>query len=198
MEYLDRVLERLPRRAPTSYHFECWRHGSKPTSEGLGLLPVRDIDSEQLVAAVMDVDHYVGNIGHVLEARTIPDGLHRPPKVLHCYELVDIPVVARIQNEFLLEDRGEREGYRVMSWRQIDDATARLDPKKGARGDFTEGAWLVKPGLLGYALSSAPRREDVGLLKFTALTKGADALAPGIFKANLECMVKWVGRRAGR
>ena len=197
MDFIDRVFEHIPRSAPTKYNFECWRFGNKPTSEGLGLLPVR-VDVEQVVAAILDLDHYVGNIDHVLEAHTIQDALHKPPKVLHCYELVEIPVVAKIHNEFLLEDRGERQGFRVVAWTQLDDATTRLNPKKAARGDFNEGAWLIKPDLLGYTLTSSPWREDVGLLRFTALTKGADALAPNIFKANLECMLKWLGRRGGR
>lgn len=195
MDFIDRVFERVPRSAPDKYHFECWRFGDKPTSEGLGLMPTRGIDVERVVAAILDVDHYAGNLDHVLEARTIKDALNKPPKALHCYELVEIPVVAKIHNEFMLEDRGERQGFRVVAWSQLDDATTRLDPKKAARGDFNEGAWLIKPDLLGYALTSAPRRSDVGMLRFAALTKGADALAPSVFKGNLECLLKWVGRR---
>ena len=195
MAYLDRVFQHIPRSAPTKYQFECWRFGDKPTSEGLGLMPTRSLDVEKVVAAILDVDHYTGNIDHVLEARTIADALHKPPKALHCYELVEIPVVAKIHNEFMLEDQGDRDGFRVVAWRQLDDQTTKLDPKRAARGDFNEGAWLIKPDLLGYTLTSAPRRSDVGMLKFAALTKGADALAPNIFKGNLECLLRWVGRR---
>jgi hypothetical protein len=45
------------------------------------------------------------------------------------------------------------------------------------------------------ALSSAPRKDDVGRLKFAALTTGADAAAPALVKASVEGMVKW-SRRA--
>ena len=50
-------------------------------------------------------------------------------------------------------------------------------------------------GTLGYALSSAPRRDDVGFLKFKALTSGADAAASRVVKSNIEGMARWASRR---
>jgi hypothetical protein len=52
----------------------------------------------------------------------------------------------------------------------------------------------VKPGIVGYALSSAPAKEDVGMLKYAAMTKGADASAPQVVKANIEGMARWSQR----
>ena len=56
------------------------------------------------------------------------------------------------------------------------------------------GAWLIRPDAVAYALSSAPRRDDVGRLKFAALTKGADAGASSMVKANIEGMIAWSKR----
>ena len=47
---------------------------------------------------------------------------------------------------------------------------------------------------MGYALSSAPRKSDVGRLKFAALTKGADASAAKVVKGNIEGMIRWSKR----
>lgn len=194
MEFLDRVLKHLPSGTPGSYHFANWRHGDKPTSEGVGLLPVPGVDPDKLFARVLDVDHYVGTVDHVLEARSVPDPRFVAPKALRLYEMINVPLVSKIQMELALMDRGEVGGYRVITWHQLDDETARLDPKKAARSDYNVGAWLAKPGLVGYALASAPRREDLGLLKFKAMTSGADALAPKVMRANIECVSAWARR----
>ena len=53
----------------------------------------------------------------------------------------------------------------------------------------------MRDGVVGYALSSSPRKDDVGRLKFAALTKGADAGAARMVRANIEGMVAW-SRRA--
>ena len=86
-------------------------------------------------------------------------------------------------------------GYQVSgSELKASDATRRLDPKRGARSAYNVGCWLVKPGVVGYALSSAPAKEDVGMLKYAAMTKGADASAPQVVKANIEGMARWASR----
>ena len=72
--------------------------------------------------------------------------------------------------------------------------TANLDKKQGARSDYNVGAWLLKDDAVGYALSSAPKRDDVGRLKFAALTKGADAGATQVVQANIEGMIRWSRR----
>nr|MBA2319997.1 hypothetical protein [Deltaproteobacteria bacterium] len=70
-----------------------------------------------------------------------------------------------------------------------------LSPEDGFRSDYSQGAWFARPGFLGYALASAPKREDVGFLKWKALTTGADAAAGRVVKANLEAMARWAARR---
>ena len=70
-----------------------------------------------------------------------------------------------------------------------------LDKRQGMRSDYNHGCWLSKPGLLCYGLGSAPKRDDVGLIKWKAMTTGADATAPRLFKANIDGMAAWVARR---
>ena len=56
-------------------------------------------------------------------------------------------------------------------------------------------AVFAAPGLVGYALGSAPKREDVGFLKWKALTTGADVAASKVVKTNIEGMARWAARR---
>ena len=56
-------------------------------------------------------------------------------------------------------------------------------------------AQVAAPGRLGYALGSAPRRDDVGFLKFKAMTAGADAAATRVLRANIEGLGRWAARR---
>src|SRR5438445_400835 len=83
------------------------------------------------------------------------------------------PAVARLQQELMQVDAGRIKGYRVAYWYLLKDETGALDRKDGARGAFNVGAWLVAPGVVGYALSSWPRRDDVNLVQWTTLTTGA-------------------------
>ena len=48
--------------------------------------------------------------------------------------------------------------------------------------------------MVGYALSSAPRRDDVGFLKWKALTTGADVAASRVIKDNIAAMARWAAR----
>jgi hypothetical protein len=50
--------------------------------------------------------------------------------------------------------------------------------------------------MLGYAFGSAPKRDDVGFLKWKALTSGADAAAGRVLRANIEGMARWSNKRA--
>ena len=194
-EFLDRVMERMPSEPLNKFVFTAWRYAKKPTSEGFGLMPISGVDPEKFIACVMDVDNYVGQVDHVLECRSIADERYQPPKAVRLYELISVPMLANLQMELVLEDLGERDGFRVVTWRQLDAETEVLNPKKGARSDFNEGVWMAKDGVFGYALTSAPRRKDVGLIKFTALTKGADKLAPAVIKANINGMLAWAKKR---
>ncbi len=193
--FLDRIFRHNPATTVSRATFQSWKHAGRPTSEGFGLVPAPGVDVERLIAAVMDVGHYSGNIAHVTACRVIPDASCSPPQSVHFYQQVNVPGLTKMQMELVLTDFGERDGWRVAAWHQLDDATSRLNPKNGARTQYNVGAWLVRPGVVGYALSSAPRKEDVGRLKFAALTRGADAAASRVVKGNIEGMIAWSQRR---
>lgn len=195
--FVDRLFQRLPRLPPTNFVFFHWNHGGRPTDEGFGLAPVPGMSAERVIAAVMDVDHYVGNVEHVVECRAIPDPRYTPPQQVRFYQRVDIPMLGGIQHELVLQRLGQRQGYEILAWDMLKTETDALSSKVGARSDYNTGAWLVGNGVLGYALASAPRRDDVGFLKFKALTSGADAAASRVIKANIEGMARWAARRQG-
>ena len=190
--FLDRVFSNLP-SVGGKFAFNAWRHGGRPTSEGVGVLPV-SVGLDAMVARIMDVGSYRGNIDYVEESRVVPDPAHTPPAAVHFYQRIKVPVLAEIQMELVLTDHGIRDGWRVLAWHQLDAETERLSTRKGARSEYNVGAWLLKDGAVGYALSSAPRKSDVGRLKFAALTKGADASAAKVVKANIEGMIRWSKR----
>ena len=190
--FLDRVFSNLP-SVGGKFTFNAWRHGGRPTSEGVGVLPV-SVDLDKMAARIMDVSSYRGNIDYVEESRVVPDPVHTPPTAVHFYQRIKVPVLAEIQMELVLTDHGIRDGWRVLAWHQLDAETERLSTRKGARSEYNVGAWLLKDGAVGYALSSAPRKSDVGRLKFAALTKGADASAAKVVKANIEGMIRWSKR----
>ena len=157
-------------------------------------MPLSGFDPEKVIARVMDVANYHGNIQFVAESRVVPDPACTPPASVHFYQRIGVPVLGDIHMELVLTDYGTRDGWRVAAWSQ-HAGTDRLDGKKASRSEYNVGAWLVREGVVGYALSSAPRRDDVGRLKFAALTKGADAGAARMVQANIEGMVAW-SRRA--
>lgn len=194
-DFVDRVFRRLPASDPTGLVFESWNHGGRPTDEGFGLLPVPGVDPDKLIAAVMDVDAYRGNVQHVSECRSIADDRYQPPQAVRFYQRVDIPVLGAVHHELVLHDLGERQGFRVAAWHVLRAETDALSAKQGFRSDYNIGAWIVKPGVVGYALASAPKRSDVGFLKWKALTKGADVAAKQVLKQNIEGMAAWAMRR---
>ena len=194
LEFLDRVFKRVPSTLPRDFKFESWNHGKKPTSEGFGLLPVSGIDPDKLIERVMDVEHYVGNVDHVIGSKAIPDDRFPGPNQKRFYQKINVPMLAKLHQEMVLVDAGTRDGFRLAYWYMLEAETKRLNPKEAARAAYNVGAWLVKDGVVGYALNSAPRKEDVGRLKFAALTRGADVAATKVLKANIECMVKWTRR----
>ena len=188
--FLDRVFSNLP-RVGGRFEFNAWRHAGRPTSEGVGILPMSGVDVDAVAGRIMDVGHYTGNIDYVVQSRvTGGDG----KSSVQFFQKIKVPVLAEIQMHLELTDFGERDGWRVLAWDQLEAETAKLNPKQGARSAYNVGAWLIKPDAVGYALSSAPRKEDVGRLKFAALTKGADAGAAQVVKANIEGMVRWSKR----
>lgn len=193
--FLDRVFARLPASPSSDFAFQSWNHGGRPTDEGFGLLAIPNVDPAKLIEAVMDVDAYVGNVQHVAACRSIADGRFTPPAAVRFYQRVDIPVLGSVHHELALHRVGERDGWQVAAWHVLRSETDALNPKTAFRSDYNLGAWLVKPGFVGYALASAPKREDVGFLKWKALTKGADAAAGRVVKANIEGMAKWAMSR---
>lgn len=193
--FVDRVLSRLPKSPPASFQFQSWAHAGRPTEEGFGIGPVPGVDPEKLIAAVMDVDHYVGNVDHVAECRSITDGRFNAPDAIRFYQRVDIPVLGAVHHELVLHRLGEKNGYLVAAWHVLRTETDALDTKRGFRSDYNHGAWLAAPGIVGYALGSAPKRDDVGFLKWKALTSGADVAAKRVLQANIEGMAKWAMRR---
>ena len=192
--FVDRVLARLPAGPPSSFQFQSWSHAGRPTEEGFGIGPVAGVDPEKLIAAVMDVDHYVGNVEHVAESRSIADSRFTGDAV-RFYQRVDIPILGGIHHELVLHRMGVHKGYHVAAWHVLRAETDALSAKQAFRSDYNHGAWLVAPGVVGYALGSAPKRDDVGFLKWKALTSGADVAAGRVVRANIEGMARWASRR---
>ncbi len=193
-EFLNRVMSRLPTAPPAAFQFSHWQHAGRPTEEGFGLMPIPGLNPEKLIQAVMSVDRYTGNIDHVAACRSIPDPRFTPPQSVRFYQKVDVPMLASIQHELVLTRMPAQKGYEIAAWYHLGPETDRLNPKDGARSEYSLGAWIAAPGVLGYALASCPRREDVGFLKWKALTAGADVAASKVLTANLEGMARWAAR----
>ncbi|MBW2736208.1 MAG: hypothetical protein JRH20_27800 [Deltaproteobacteria bacterium] len=193
-EFVKRVLKNLPASEPRDFLFKNWSFGGKPTKEGFGMLPVPGVDAERLLGRITDVDHYVGNLAHVVECRTVADAAYTPPQQTRFYQRVKIPLLGDVHHELLMERLGKHEGYEIAAWTILESETAALNKKKGMRSQYNEGCWLIGEGVVGYALSSAPRKDDVGFLKWKAMTVGADAAAPKILRENIEAMSKWTAR----
>jgi hypothetical protein len=193
-EFLDRIFEHLPAGGVKDYLFQHWALPGRPTDEGFGLLRVPGVDAERLLARVMDVDHYLSNVGFVSESRSIPDPAYDAPRAVRFYQRVKIPLIGEMHQELVLERLESRGGFEVAAWHMLERETAALSTKIGIRSQVNEGAWLVGPDLVGYALSSAPRREDVGLLKWKAMTTGANVAASKVVRDNIEGMARWAAR----
>jgi hypothetical protein len=192
-EFLGRVLEKIPDggKGVTGYQFCHWEREGKPTHEAIGLKTILGVDPHELIARVMDVDGYQGNIAHVEACRSEQDSAFRLPDQVRFFQVISVPGVAKVQQELVLVDAGTVKGYRVAYWYLLEDKTKSLDPKVGARSAFNIGAWLVAPGVVGYALSSWPQRDDVNALQWVSLTTGANALAKRIVEGNIDGMAAW-------
>jgi hypothetical protein len=190
--FLARVRDRLPPagRPVTDYVFTHWSAPGKVTDEALGVLPVPGVVAETFLARVMDVDHYVGPIPHVAESRAVPDTTLASGQV-RFYQRLKIPLLGDMHQESVMTRIGDLAGYDTAAWHLSEQATAALSAKVAIRGQYSDGAWLVAPGMVGYALSSAPRREDVGFLKWKALTTGADVAASKVIRDNIAAMARW-------
>lgn len=196
-EFLDRVLEKIPYggEGVASYQLHHWKWKDKPTHEAIGIKPVPDLEPEKLISRVMDVDGYLGNIAHVESCRSIQDSVRDSPDRVRFVQVVSVPGVAKVQQVLMLVDAGMMKGYRVAYWRLLEDETEELDPKDGARSAFNVGAWLAAPGVVGYALSTWPRRSDVNLAQWRSLTTVADLLAKKVIDRNIDGMADWARKR---
>lgn len=195
LAFVDRVLAHLPAGTPSTFTFASWAHGGRPTEEGFGILPAPGVDPEKLIDAVMDVDHYVGNVQHVAACRSVADARFVAPQAVRFYQRVDIPMLGAVHHELVLHRLGERNGFQVAAWDILAPETKALSSREGFRSDYNHGAWFAGKGLVGYALGSAPLRDDVGFIKWKALTKGADVAASRVVQTNIEGMIRWAGRR---
>jgi hypothetical protein len=198
MEHLDfvkRIEKHLPASGPTRFSFAHWAHGGRPTDEGFGLMPIAGLDPAKAIDAVMDVDHYKGNIEHVDACRAVSDPRFTPPQQVRFYQRVKIPILGSVHHELVLERLGEVAGYQVAAWFLLREETDKLSKREGFRSDYNQGAWFAKDGVLGYALASCPKRGDVGMLKWAALTKGADITASRVLEGNIKGMAAWAARR---
>ncbi len=173
------------------YQFHHWKQEGKPTEEAIGLKAIPGLDPARLIARVMDVDAYKGRIAHVETCRSVPDSAFTPPGKVRFLQVISVPGVAKVQQELVLVDAGTIKGYRVAYWYLLKDRTRSMDPKLAARSDFNIGAWLAAPGVVGYALSSWPRRDDVNRLQWLSLTSGANALARKVVEGNIDGMAEW-------
>lgn len=193
--FVDRVHAHLPSPLPSGFALVSWPHGGRPTDEALGLLPIAGLDPQKAIDAVMDVDHYVGHLDHVAACRSIPDPRFVPPARVRFYQRIDLPLLGAVQHELVLERLPERGGWLGAGWSILPAETGALPAREGFRSDYSHGVWLARPGVLVYAFGSAPRREDVGFLKWKALTTGADAAAATVLKGNLVALGRWAASR---
>jgi hypothetical protein len=195
-QLLKRVLERIPEKGAgvTDWVFKHWSAPGRVTDESVGILPLPGVDATKFLGRVMDVNGYTGPIPHVVESRAVSDPRFQPPEKVRFYQRLKIPLIGEMHQESVLEMLGERGGYQVAGWSLLDKETEALNPKVAIRGQYSDGAWMVGPGVVAYALSSAPRRDDVGFLKWKALTTGADVAAAKVVKGNIQAMAEWARR----
>ncbi len=190
--FLQRVFEKLPRAPTQDYTFQAWEVAGSPTEEGFGLMKVSpSVDPEKVIQRIMAVDQYKANLARLEECYARPDPRFKAPSSVRFYMRVNLEPFGYVQHELALFDGGTRDGYRVAYWYDLQPETSALDPAKAARSAYSVGAWLISKDHVGYAVSNAPVRDDVGITKWTLLTDGADAAAKSVVKTNIEKMVAW-------
>lgn len=189
-DFIDRVLPHAAELGREKFSFTSWRFANRPTNEGVGLQPV-SVDVDAIAQCILDAEGYPANVKYV-ESTEIID---RASDVdVHYIQRMNLPVLGRIQVQIHLADYGEHDGWRVIAWDQDEDGTKALDKKRGFRTQYNLGAWLLQSDAVAYALSSAPLKSDVGTIKYTLLTKGADVTASDVVRQNIDGMVAWAKR----
>lgn len=194
-QFLQRVLKHVPAGPPGQYQLSHWANAGRPTEEALGVLAIPGLDPQKAIDAVMDVDHYKGNLDHVAVCRSVADPRFVAPDHVRFYQRLDVPLLGTIHHELVLHRLGTHKGFLVAGWDILAPETNALSAKEGFRSDYSHGVWLAAPGMLGYAFGSAPKRDDVGFLKWKALTSGADAAAGRVLRANIEGLARWAAKR---
>lgn len=189
--FLDRVMDHVGELSRQKFNSVSWRFENRPTSEGVGLLPNPGTDIEAMVTHITDVEAYPANVKYVEGVDVIE---RRSDTDVTYVQRMNLPLLGRIQVQIHLSDYGVRDGYRIVAWDQDEEGTDALNKKQGARTAYNLGAWLLQDDAVGYALSSAPRKSDVGTLKYMAMTKGSDATAGEVLKQNIEGMIAWAHR----
>ena len=121
----------------------------------------------------------------------------RDAERVHFFQRVSVPGVAKVQQELVLVDAGTIEGYRIAYWYLLRAGDRSTGPGGRRASEFNVGAWLVAPGVVGYALSTWPRRGDVNGLQWVLLTSGADGLAKKVVEGNLDGIAAWAKERRG-
>lgn len=190
-DFLSRVMEHLPELKRDKFNSVSWRYEGRPTGEAIGLKPGIDVDPEAVVARILDVEHYPGNVQYV--DKTIVD--KQTKKSVTYTQKMKLPAIGGVQVVLTMKDLGTLDGYRVVAWKQEDAATEALDKKDGgARTEYNLGAWLVKDDEVAYALSAAPLKKDLGSIKYALMTKGSDATTGPVLSSNIDSMVAWSQR----
>jgi hypothetical protein len=133
LAFVDRVRKRIPARPPAGFHFESWPHAGRPTDEGFGLLAIPGLDPAKAIDAVMDVDHYVGNVDHVSVCRSIRDPRFVPPEAVRFYQKLDIPLLGAIHHDLVLRRMGTLDDWQVAAWDINRAETDALSAKEGFR-----------------------------------------------------------------
>lgn len=189
--FLERVNEHLDTMPRKDFASESWRVDGQPTNEAVGLKAGLTVDPDKMAACILNVGDYRGNVKYI-ESITISD---QGEDYVVFTQKVKLPVIGGLQCVLKYQDHGEHDGYRMLSWHQLDDETNALDKKDGgARMDFNLGAWKIKSDEVAYALAAAPRKSDVGSLKYAMMTKGADATGPGVLSSFIDGMIEWSQR----
>lgn len=192
-KFIDRVFDKMFDALTHADHFThtAWKYDDRPTKEAVGRLPAK-VDVDAMVARILDVEQYPGNVQYVEHVEVLD---RQSDSDITFMQRVDIPLLGGLQTAIRVTDIGERKGFRVVWWHQDDAATDALDKKHGARTDYNLGAWILKPDEVLYALSSAPRKKDVGTLKYAVMTRGAEATIGEVLRNNIEGMVEWSQRQ---
>jgi hypothetical protein len=191
--FLQRVLSHLEMpRGSSKFRYRGWRHEGRVTSEAVAVMTgfKRPIDVDSLATRILDFDHYVGNIDHVVVSRSLPvEG-----DVSRLYQRIHLPLLADLQLVNRVVDHGDIDGWRTLVWHLDTDRTDALDPAVGARFDYNDGVWLIREDAVAYGFTGAPRKLDVGRIRYALMTKGADATAPAVTRSTLKGMISWAER----